>query len=1096
MNLIMHYRRYLSAAALLLLLSPLALSQTASNVVISEFATRGGSIGNQAGEFIELYNPTGSPISMAGWRLEYQSASGSSYSVMATVPPGTVIRARSFFLCASPTWAGTPVADLAWSGSGMADNGNIRLVNAGGQVMDRVGYGSGNNPEGQAAPNHGTDPNDHSLERKANATSTAASLAAGGSDARAGNGWDSNNNAADFVLQSNGRNPQNSTSPAEPPSSEGSGSAAILRGGVNAGDVFDLPISFRPSKEFTIEALAIVVPADFPWSRDIADVTLDDNMQADAEIRGDTLLFARVQFAADSAVITLRNMTAPGTTGNYLFTVLTGMPGMLMPVEKSPALFVKGGPIPIAEARANDTQGVPLKLNDIVTVNGIVTVANQFGSPSYIQDHTGGIAVYDFNFSGSVAVGDEVTVTGKITHFNGLTELVEVTVDARPSTGNELTPLIVPLRDVLNDGLNGVELYESMLVRINGVTVNTQAWTVTGSGTNYKLSDGSAELEVRIDNDVALANQPAPGGSFDIVGVVSQFKREAPFAGGYQFMPRMLSDVIATGPRIVTQPVETDIQPDRVSIGWSTGLPALAAVRYGRTSAYELGVAQGGSTPATEQTVTLAGLEPATIYRVQPFSVGSTDTSFAQPFYISSASRNSSGDIIVSFNQSADNTLYPPLPANSGVNLLNRLLNRIDAAQHSIDLCLYSLSGPPGEDIVDRLIAAKNRGVRIRAIVESDNSNSNAMGRLRANVPTIQDNFDRVNAGVGLQHNKFVVLDARDRGSDTDDWVLTGSWNPTEPGTYDDAQNVIEIQDQALANTFTKEFEEMWGGSGETAVSDDSRFGARKLDNTPHRFVIGPTRIPVELYFSPSDNVSSRIVREVQRATSSVLFALLTFTRDDIARAMLGRHNAAVAVRGVMDNSTDQGSRYDYLLGNGMDVWLKKGLRGMLHHKYLLVNAGDRTPGAASVLTGSHNWSNAAEFSNNENTLILRDADIAVQYLQEWYKRYRDAGGEAVIVLDAKDIPTAARSTELHPAWPNPVPSGAIFTTSLHLPAGAGYTLSLHDALGRRVAVLEQGNSTGMLRSLTIGTAGLPAGIYFLRLLSGDAAQTVSVVLR
>jgi phosphatidylserine/phosphatidylglycerophosphate/cardiolipin synthase-like enzyme len=1091
----MPYLRISLHLHLFILLSAASWSQTASYVVISEFATRGGSIGNQAGEFIEVYNPTGSNISIAGWRLEYQAASGSSYSVMATVPPGTVIRARSFYLFASPTWAGTPAADLSWSGSGMADNGNIRLVNAGGQVIDRVGFGTGNNPEGQAAPNHGTDPNDNSVERKATATSTAASLASGGAEARAGNGWDSNNNAADFVLQSNGRNPQNSTSSAEPPTSEGSGSAAILRGGANAGDVFDLPISFRPSKEFTIEALAIVVPPDFPWSRNTADVSLDDNIQADAEIRGDTLLFARVQFAADSAVITLRNMTAPGTTGNYLFTVLTGMTGTIMPIEKSPTLFVKGGPIPIAEARANDAQGVPLKLNDIVTVNGIVTVANQFGSPSYIQDHTGGIAVYDFNFSGSVAIGDEVTVTGKITHFNGLSELVEVTVDARPSTGNEIIPMIVPLRDVLNDGVNGVELYESMLVRINGVTVNTTAWTVTGSGTNYKLSDGSAELEVRIDNDVALANQPAPGGSFDIVGVVSQFKREAPFVGGYQFMPRMMSDVIATGPRIVTQPVETDIHPDRVSIGWSTGLPALAFVRYGRSSAFELGVAQGASTAGTEQVVTLTGLEPATIYRVQPFSVANADTSFAQPFYISSASLNSSGSIIVSFNQSADNTLYPPLPANSGVNLLHRLLNRIDAAQHSIDLCLYSLSGPPGEDIVDRLIAAKNRGVRIRAIVETDNSNSNAIGRLRANTPVILDNFDRVNAGAGLQHNKFVVIDARDRSSDTDDWVLMGSWNPTEPGTYDDAQNVVEIQDQALANTYTKEFEEMWGGAGEAAVSDASRFGARKLDNTPHRFVIGPARVPVELYFSPSDNVSSRIAREVQRAKSSVLIALLTFTRDDIARTMLGRHNAAVAVRGVMDNSTDQGSRYDYLRSNGMDVLLKKGLRGMLHHKYLLVDANDRTPGAASVLTGSHNWSNAAEFSNNENTLILRDADIAIQYLQEWYKRYRDAGGTAVIILDAKEAPAVAQALELRSTWPNPVSAGASFNTSLHIPAGNSYVLTMHDALGRRVAVLEQGNSTGMLRSLTIGTAGLPAGTYMLRLISAGTIKTTKLVV-
>ena len=689
-----------------------------------------------------------------------------------------------------------------------------------------------------------------------------------------------------------------------------------------------------------------------------------------------------------------------------------------------------------------------------------------------------------------------MTLTGKVTQFNGLTELVDVVVDARPSTGNVVEPMPVTLVDVLNDGQGGVELYEGMLIRINGVTVNTSAWTVTGPGTNYKLSDGSAELEVRVDNDVPFANQPAPGGSFDIVGVVSQYKREAPFVGGYQLMPRLARDIIATGPRITGQPVETDIQSDRVTIEWRTAMPAYAFVRYGLTSQFELGVAAGTGQAGVEQRVTLSGLTPATIYRVQPFSIADGDTSAAQAFHISSASLTSSGVIEVSFNQSVDNALYPPLPASGNVNLLNRLLSRIDAAQHSIDLCLYSLSGMPGDDIVDRLLAAKTRGVHIRAIFETDNSNSNAIGILRNNVPVIVDNYDRVNAGVGLQHNKFVIVDARDRGSDTDDWLLMGSWNPTEPGTYDDAQNVIEIQDQALANSYTREFEEMWGSDTDAANSAISRFGVRKLDNTPHRFVIGPSRVPVESYFSPSDNVTSKIVREASRATRSLYFALLTFTRDDIARTLVDKKNAAVAVRGVLDNNTDQGNRYAYLQSNNIDVQMKKGLRGMLHHKYLLVDADNRTPGAASVLTGSHNWSSSAEFSNNENTIIIRDSDIAAQYLQEWYKRYRDAGGGAVIVLDAKDLPAAATGLELRGAWPNPVASGETFVTELHVPAGMNYVLSIHDALGRCVALLEQTNSVGMARSLLIGTAGLPSGMYFLRLVSGDAIQATKILVR
>jgi hypothetical protein len=54
-----------------------------------------------------------------------------------------------------------------------------------------------------------------SLERKANAASTGATLAAAGSDVTAGNGYDTDDNAANFVTQAV-RVPQNTSSTAEP----------------------------------------------------------------------------------------------------------------------------------------------------------------------------------------------------------------------------------------------------------------------------------------------------------------------------------------------------------------------------------------------------------------------------------------------------------------------------------------------------------------------------------------------------------------------------------------------------------------------------------------------------------------------------------------------------------------------------------------------------------------------------------------------------------------------------------------------------------------------------------------------------------------
>ncbi len=84
-------------------------------------------------------------------------------------------------------------------------------------IIDFIGYGAANCSEGSPSP---VLSNTTSAERKAQSGSTAASLASGGADATLGNGYDSNNNSADFVAQSS-INPQNSASPTEPPSSGG-----------------------------------------------------------------------------------------------------------------------------------------------------------------------------------------------------------------------------------------------------------------------------------------------------------------------------------------------------------------------------------------------------------------------------------------------------------------------------------------------------------------------------------------------------------------------------------------------------------------------------------------------------------------------------------------------------------------------------------------------------------------------------------------------------------------------------------------------------------------------------------------------------------
>ncbi|MFM8487208.1 MAG: hypothetical protein ACKOCH_12805 [Bacteroidota bacterium] len=83
-----------------------------------------------------------------------------------------------------------------------------------------------------------------------------------------------------------------------------------------------------------------------------------------------------------------------------------------------------------------------------------------------------------------------------------------------------------------------------------------------------------------------------------------------------------------------------------------------------------------------------------------------------------------------------------------------------------------------------------------------------------------------------------------------------------------------------------------------------SRSSSAKRDNTPHRFIIGD--VPVELWFSPSDRTTSKIVNAVYSTDSEAVFGLFSFTNNDIGDAMIDQHLSGREVRGIMENINDR----------------------------------------------------------------------------------------------------------------------------------------------------------------------------------------------
>ncbi|MAJ90000.1 MAG: hypothetical protein CMD08_01840 [Flavobacteriales bacterium] len=294
----------------------------------------------------------------------------------------------------------------------------------------------------------------------------------------------------------------------------------------------------------------------------------------------------------------------------------------------------------------------------------------------------------------------------------------------------------------------------------------------------------------------------------------------------------------------------------------------------------------------------------------------------------------------------------------------------MDLAQTSLDICVYNASS---SIIATAINNAYNRGVNVRYIADDDVTNI-MLSSLNTNIPVVI----RDPSPAGIMHNKFIIIDAN---STNNSWILGGSTNWTNPSNLiNDYNNMIFIQDQAIAKAYTLEFDEMWGGV----------FGTHKTDNTPHKFIVNGKL--VELYFSPSDQTTAHILETIENVNHALEFGLLSFTRDDIGQAVIDKDiEFGVVVRGIIESETTPGSEYSNLVNANVDVRSHQGVSHSFHHKYLIADANFPNSDPI-VLTGSHNWSSNAENNSDENTLIIHDATIANIYLQEFEKRWGELG--------------------------------------------------------------------------------------------------------
>lgn len=209
--------------------------------------------------------------------------------------------------------------------------------------------------------------------------------------------------------------------------------------------------------------------------------------------------------------------------------------------------------------------------------------------------------------------------------------------------------------------------------------------------------------------------------------------------------------------------------------------------------------------------------------------------------------------------------------------------------------------------------------------------------------------FVRFDERSSLMHNKFCILD--------DSRVITGSFNPVA-NAKSDINNMVYIFSPSVAAAYEDEFQELWSYNKNTK-SKITRYG------------------DLDVYFCPEDDCSKHVINEIKKANESIKFMVYSFTDLDIATELVKRMHGGIIIKGMYEeNQLSNFSTYNVLKFQGAEVLVYK-QKGILHSKVFIIDD-------STVITGSYNPTMNGNKNNDENIIIIHDAQIAKAYSDEF----------------------------------------------------------------------------------------------------------------
>lgn len=140
----------------------------------------------------------------------------------------------------------------------------------------------------------------------------------------------------------------------------------------------------------------------------------------------------------------------------------------------------------------------------------------------------------------------------------------------------------------------------------------------------------------------------------------------------------------------------------------------------------------------------------------------------------------------------------------------------------------------------------------------------------------------------------------------------------------------------------------------------------------------------IEVAFTPGDNATWLVVDAIQHARRQVLVMAYSFTSRDIAVALIAARNRGLDVQVIADPRQARAqnrSLVDELAAGGVPTFFDEE-HDAFHNKVMLIDANGASP---VVITGSFNFTQAAQQRNAENLLLIRgNAQLTAAYLNNW----------------------------------------------------------------------------------------------------------------